>query len=146
MIWRAVLRRVVLPLVAFAPLVGCDGGDGLPRQAISGMVTFGGQPLADGTIQFQPAVSQGGPAVQAGALIADGRYQIGRDEGLVPGTYKVMIFSHGGRGAPGDEAASPGAQTGPPPERIPSRYNLNTTLTAEVKPDQGNGFNFDLKK
>src|SRR5262249_46607926 len=118
---RQVVSKIILLIGLAAPLSGCGGGDTLPRQEISGKVSFEGQPLADGSIQFQPDPSIEGPSVPGGALITAGVYRISREEGLVPGTYKVMIFSHGD--APGADAAAPGAQTGPPPERIPARYN-----------------------
>jgi hypothetical protein len=141
---RAVFVWVILPLALAAATAGCGGpGDGLPRHEVTGKVTFEGQPLANGTIQFQPSAVQGTP-VSAGGVIKGGEFRISRDDGLVPGTYKVMIFSHGGNA----QAASsdPGPQTGPPPELIPSQYNSATTLTAEVTSDKPNNFTFDLKK
>src|SRR5262249_32721442 len=71
---------------------GCGGApDDLPRQPVYGRVRLNGEPLAQGTIQFQP---DGGPraaAISGGALIQDGSYSIPRDQGLVPGHYKVSI-------------------------------------------------------
>jgi hypothetical protein len=78
-------------------------------------------------------------------LIAAGAYRIGRTQGLVPGTYKVMIFSHGSK-EPAAATADPGPQAVPPPELIPARYNLATTLKADVAKDRPNVFKFDLKK
>jgi hypothetical protein len=124
---------------------GCSGGDGLPRQEVSGQVTLDGQPLATGSIEFQPEALAGGPAVPGGALIDAGTYRISREQGLVPGTYKVMIFSHGESATPA-APADPGAQGKPPPELIPRTYNVATTLKAEVTKDRANIFNFDLKK
>ncbi|MBX6313500.1 MAG: hypothetical protein IRY99_11375 [Isosphaeraceae bacterium] len=140
---RVMLPGVLLALVAVMALEGCGGGDELPRQEVSGTVTLNGQPLEDGSIQFQPAGTGQGAAVSGGSMITNGRYRIRRDQGLVPGTYKVMIFSHGETSG---DASEPGAQTGPPPELIPAQYNAATTLTAEVTTDKPNVFNFDLKK
>src|SRR4051812_8281041 len=111
---RPVPSKLVLWCMLVAPLGGCIGGDGLPRQEVSGKVTFDGQPLADGSIQFQPDPTIPTPAVPGGAVIEAGAYRISRQEGLVPGSYKVMIFSHGD--TPEAGAAAPGAQVGPPPE------------------------------
>jgi hypothetical protein len=129
------LSHVFLLLGSAAPLLGCGGGDGLPRQEVSGQVMLNGQPLADGTIQFQPDPNATSPMVPGGALISGGSYRIRRAEGLVPGTYKVMIFSHG---AADEASAAPGAQTGPPPELVPAKYNAMTTLTAEVSKEKPN--------
>ena len=64
-------------------------GDGLPREAVSGTVTFKGEPLKAGTIQFLP--SSPSEVTAGGAVIVDGKYAIGRSEGLVPGKYQVLI-------------------------------------------------------
>jgi hypothetical protein len=130
--------------VLAVPLAGCRGGDGLPRQEVSGKVSIDGQPLADGSIQFQPDPTIPIAAVPGGAVIAAGAYRITREEGLVPGSYKVMIFSHGDAAEAG--AAAPGAQAGPPPEKIPARYNVSSTLSAVVSQEKPNVFDFALKK
>jgi hypothetical protein len=135
------LRGALAALVLGTAAAGCGGGDGLPRQAVSGSVTLDGKPLAGGSIQFQPGPGSSA-AVSGGAVIADGRFAIAREQGLVPGSYKVMIFSHGGAEAAPE---APGPQTGPPPERIPARYNASTTLTADVAQDKPNEFQFELK-
>src|SRR6187397_3012218 len=102
-----IILYVFFPRLLASSLGGCGGGDGLPRQEVSGQVTLDGQPLADGSIQFQPGETGGGPQVSGGALIERGSYRIGRNEGLVPGPYKVMIFSHGD--AQSEAPAEPGA-------------------------------------
>jgi hypothetical protein len=142
---RVVLPHILLPLGLLTPTGGCASGDGLPRQEVSGKVTFDGQPLATGTIQFQPAGNNQGRVVSGGSVIDGGSYRIDRDAGLVPGTYKVLIVSHV-EAKQTNESAAPGAQTRPPPELIPASYNLATQLTAEVKKGEPNEFNFDLKK
>jgi len=146
MIHRLVLSCVFLPLGLLAGLCGCGPGDSLPRQEVSGNVTLDGQPLSDGSIEFQPVATAGGPVVPGGGLIAAGAYRIAREQGLVPGVYKVMIFSHGAGTGTTAGSAEPGAQGAPPPELIPTRYNVATTLKAEVAKDRPNVFNFDIKR
>ena len=81
----------VLGLACSLTLVGC-GGDGLPpRYAVSGTVTFKGQPLAKGEITFMPDVptGRGGSAV-----IKDGAFKLTTQEegdGAFPGSYTVII-------------------------------------------------------
>jgi hypothetical protein len=126
-------------------LGGCGGSiDSLPREAVSGSVTFEGQPLAKGTIQFAPT-SDNLPTTGM-ATINDGKYSIPRANGLVPGTYKVAItsltevaeakFSHG---VPGKPAPAP-------KNLISKQFNKNSNLTAEVKGGQSNNFEFEVKK
>jgi hypothetical protein len=141
-----VLSAAVAAWLSALAAAGCGGGDGLPRKEVTGSVTLDGQPLAEGTLQLQPeGAGPGGTAVSAGGIIKGGRFRIAAEAGPVPGTYKVLIFSHGGAGQPGQPAAAPGAQTGPPPERIPARYNEQSSLTAAVAADGANEFSFDLK-
>jgi hypothetical protein len=136
----------VLLMVVVAALHGCaPADDGLGRRETSGTVTLDGQPLATGSIQFEPQVSNTGTLVSGGGIIRGGRYSIPREKGLCPGKYKVSISS-AGEAPGGDEFQPPGDRTPPPPEKVPLKYNVATTLTAEVKADVPNIFNFDLKK
>ncbi len=133
-------------LVMVLALSGCGGsGDGLPRQALSGSVTLDGSPLKDGTIQFTPVSEGQGTALTAGGQIKDGQYSVPQEQGLTPGTYKVSIYASSGEMQQPDEATGPGAAPKVMKELIPPKYNANTTLTAEVKADGDNTFNFDLK-
>jgi hypothetical protein len=137
--------RGVLGCVLLVGVSGCGGGsDGLPREAVSGAVTFDGQPLVKGTIQFAPTSDKLPTTGQA--TINDGKYSIPRAEGLVPGTYKVAIASFTEvaetrllHGVPGKPA--------PAPKNLVSKlFNRDSNLTAEVKGGQPNEFNFDVKK
>jgi len=74
----------VCALAAFGP--GCGGsGDTLPRQAVTGMVTYDGQPLKEGRINFTPSDPNAKDPVFGGAPIKDGKYTIDKEVGLVPG-------------------------------------------------------------
>ncbi len=136
---------------------GNEGGDDLPREPISGTVTYEGKPLANGTIQFQPASQAEGMA--AGGMIVNGRFEVPRKEGPVPGKYKVQIDSIDETvTVPAPESpASPDGDVMPgelkiPPRKmmkkrlIPPRYNSQTGLSAEVKAGGPNVYPFDLKK
>ena len=130
-----------------AHLAGCgDGGsDGLPREAISGTVTLDDQPLPDGVIQMLPISMKDG--IAGGAIIKDGKYAIERDKGLVPGQYRVVINGGQAGGAAPPPDKPPGTFKSPvvPKDPIPSRYNSESTLTADVKAGSSNSFVFDLK-
>jgi hypothetical protein len=134
---------LLVEMAASACVAGCSVGDDLPRESVSGTVSFKGDPLKSGMIQFQPAQ---GEATAGGSGIIDGRYSIPRSEGLVPGKYQVMIT--GVLTPPvAAKAEMPGESlpTGPAVELIPTKYNSKTELTAQVTKDGPNRFNFELK-
>lgn len=141
---------LVILLIFGSAGCGDTAHDDLPRRAISGMVTFDGQPLKSGFIQFQPASQTEGMA--AGGRIVDGRFDVPQDQGPVPGSYKVQINSLDEApppAAPVDEL--PGAIQVPnrralPSRTIPPRYNAQTILTAVVKSDDNNTYEFKLEK
>ena len=127
---------------ALSFLSGCAERSGPDRQPVSGNVTFEGEPLDQGTIQFTPTARTG---IGSGAAIADGEYTVPQDKGLPPGEYRVMIFS-----AKLDAEASEMAVVGPPgsselmPERIPPEYNALSKLTVQVQAGEDNRFDFKI--
>jgi hypothetical protein len=138
-LWSASILGWVLAL----GLSGCGGSsDNLPREAVSGSVSLGGQPLAKGTIQFGPTSDK--LATTATAGINDGKYSIPRAEGLVPGTYKVAISSFNEVAETKSVRGLPGKVAPPAKNVIPGEYNTGTTLTKEVKAGETNTFDFEL--
>lgn len=131
----------MLLVASFTVLCGCSS-DPKARQAVSGTVQFKGQPLDQGRIHFTP--TDKGPS-EAGATISAGRYTIPRDLGLVPGNYRVSIFSYDQKGPKVQNDDMPGDPGNVQfKERIPAKYNAKTTLTAEVKNGGSNSFEFKL--
>ena len=130
-----------LAFYSFFALVGCGGGDGLPRRAIAGTVTLDGKPLDQGRIEFQPI----GPGVATGAAIEQGSYQVNLEVGPTPGRYRVNISSPAETGtSPEPEDSAPGRGQLGATERIPARYNTSSTLTIEVKAVASDPFDFAL--
>jgi len=136
-------------LIAFAIILtacGCGPGrDPHGRQAISGSVTFQGKPLDPGTIQFIPA----DPAKESGggSLIREGRYQIPREQGLAPGTYRVVITSPepNNTDLPISPPGAPGIKMPPLAlERIPPKFNRDSKVTVDVTEGGANSFDFNL--
>jgi hypothetical protein len=116
-----------IALLALSLAAGCGGGD-VPagRLGISGNITYKGEPVREGTIQFVP---HPGVKTFSGASITNGRYRIPADRGLDPGDYTIKISS-----IEAPPAAEPGGLPGPDPkERLPEKYNTKSTLTKEVK-------------
>jgi hypothetical protein len=140
----------VLATMALAGPIGCSSPeDNLPRQAVSGTVSFEGQRVAKGSIQLIPT----GPDQQTGvgAMIDGGSYSIARARGPVPGLYRVVINAPDPASASAPRANGGVELLGNGPvqvgrELIPKEYNVATTLTAEVKAGEKNIFDFDLKK
>lgn len=76
---------------AFCLVAALGCGDGRPaRVAVSGKVLIDGQPLTQGIVQFVPV----GTRPSAGKLDQEGKFTLtcfDGDDGIVPGTHKVMI-------------------------------------------------------
>jgi hypothetical protein len=66
-------------------LVGCDNG----RAAVTGKVTYQGQPVENGSINFEPIDGKGGTA---GGSIQNGTFQLNGDAGVFPGKKRVNIL------------------------------------------------------
>ena len=146
---HAPFLRLIGLLVAATTIVGtvgtlgCGEANPLGRRAIVGRVTYKKQAVDYGSIQFSPLDQQTG--VSSGAMIAEGgSYRIVESQGLPPGKYVVMISAPDRKqqekveGPPGDERTMA-------VERIPKKYNVNTTLEIEVAKGRGTQeINFDL--
>jgi hypothetical protein len=126
---------------------GC-GKSGPKRYEVTGEVTYKGQPLDEGMIEFHPMDGQGS---QDGATIKDGQYEIPKNKGLFPGKYKIhMIAGDGISGGPSDGSPdvvrrkpTPGLVLGK--ERIPPEYNRNSKVIVEVSASKANKFDFHIK-
>lgn len=127
--------------LAVLALAGCGGGDALQRQAVSGTVTFKGQPLDKGTITFLPADPQA-KASPGGATIANGQFSLPAAQGLAPSKYRVQISSPVGGVEPGAGEA-PGESEKLAEERIPASWN--TESKHEITVEKGGANKFDFK-
>jgi hypothetical protein len=138
---RGIAARLTCLGCGLLLLAGC-ADDPLGRQAVSGTVQFQGRPLDQGRIQFVPL--QKGPT-ESGATIENGAFQIPRESGLAPGTYKVSVFSYDQKGpkVPSEEVPGDPGNT-QFKERIPKKYNAETALTVEVKKGGSNVFDLRL--
>jgi len=138
-------RSIVVALLTAT--VGCsESRDDLPREAVSGSVTLDGELLPRGMIQFRPAGAgpASGYAVGGGSTIEDGQFSIPRGLGLTPGQYKVSINASTDR----REARTKGRvvqKSGLAKELIPSKYNSETELVAEVEKGGASNLKFELR-
>jgi hypothetical protein len=128
--------RWALCLVAFLAATGGAGCGPRPvrRYAVSGTVTFGGQPVPRGSVSFDPvrpeAAGPGGPRAVGGgfAHIVAGRFDTAAGgRGHVGGTHRVIVVGLAGGGdSSGDEAADFYA----PPPLFPA-YEIKLDLPYE---------------
>jgi hypothetical protein len=120
-------------------LTGCSGKDGPEKVTVTGEVTFNGDPLPEGEIIFRGDSGKG--AASAGK-IKDGKYTLE----CTLGSKRVEIRAM--RVKPGSVAKT--LQTGESGENleqyIPVKYNDKTTLKADVKPEDGIKFDFQIER
>lgn len=127
-------------LVSLTALVGCGTGKpDVPLGAVSGRVTFDGEPLADALVAFEPA--NGRPSF--GRTDSNGVYRLeyrGKPWGAVIGRHTVRITTSR---LLNPEEEQQGAEPEIAPEIIPQQYNRASTLTATVVEGE-NAIHFDL--
>jgi hypothetical protein len=127
--------------------VGCGtSGSTAPGVAVHGDVTFDGKPLEAAVIAFH--CGQGEDEVIAFGVVEHGKYEIPADKGPLVGTARVEFqprpLPEGAIDAAMDEAARRRSVPKLVVMEIPPRYGPGSTLTAEVKADGENKFDFEL--
>lgn len=114
------------------PHSGC--GDGKPpKYSLSGTVTFNGQPIPDGSIMFQATDKRTAPDT---ALIVDGKYTL-----KLPAGEKLVMVEASKFVGPEDKTMG----VRPRDQYIPHKYNIESKLTMEVKPQDGNVYDLPLR-
>lgn len=117
----------VAPIVVTCFLSGC----GSEYATVTGKITLDGQPLPNATVSFMPEDDEGRPSF--GRTGADGRYSLqetNRVTGALPGKYTVRITTY----VEGNPDEAPPVPT--VPERVPTKYNIETGLIEDVKPGE----------
>ena len=81
----SILRFSVLLPLSLLVLSGCGGSQ---KTAVTGSVTYDGEPVAFGELIFVP---ESGP--QGSATIRDGKYNTAEEDGqgIVPGPHRVLV-------------------------------------------------------
>lgn len=131
--------RFLTFLLATAFLPGCSQ-DSEGRQAVSGTVVVDSTPVQTGSINFTPTEGQ---ATAGGAVISNGKFAVPRDNGLLPGKYRVAV-SAPAAGAGQTAPVIPGEAPPPTKDLIPPEWNTASTHTIEVKKGGSNSFPFDI--
>ncbi len=118
-------------MIAFA--AGCGSSN---LAAVSGKVTYAGEPVTEGEIRFVP-VSQGKdlPGMSGGKIV-NGEYLISSDKGVPVGTCRVEISARKktGKRIEAVMPAPPGSMIDETISYIPREYNTASTLTLDVQP------------
>jgi hypothetical protein len=144
---------VALPGALVPPGCGYDDGIG-KRFAVSGRVTYNGQPVKTGSVNFYPEdPNTARPAV--GEIQQDGSYRLTTQtpgDGAMGGKYKVAISAYDvdtSKTAPLTGGVPDQAAVAQAPRKslIPIKYSGTdeSGLTATIGPNSTNTFNFDLK-
>jgi hypothetical protein len=121
-----------VPVVALVLICGCGGGRSGVSE-VTGTITLDGQPLDGAQVTWPVGGEHDRPS--SGVTDASGKYRLmytGTEAGAAVGNHKVEIITS----FASDEVAAP-------PERVPSKYNANSELTAEVNSGT-NQLDFDL--
>lgn len=124
-------------VLAFILMVGCSSApEGPTLYPVTGTVTFDGTPVAEGRIQFRKTE---GDQQAFSSEIKDGKYALEAEAGNM----KVEILASRPTGK--FDTSNPDEPPQPVGEMyIPARYNAESSLTADVKPDADNVIPFEL--
>lgn len=125
---RAILARSAMIVLTVAMVGGCGGGapPGPKLYSITGTASFAGEPLKDADLRAR--TSDGKHA--AGAKVTDGKFKLS----VPAGTSIIEITAM--RDVPGEfREENPGEKVAVKEQFIPAKYNTESTLKLEVKPD-----------
>ena len=126
------IALLVIPLLASLSASGCSKPGRPGYSTVTGRVTFDGQPLANGFVQFVPIGSKTPPE---SGRIANGLYRLESKAGKV----SVHILSTRLTGK-----MDPVMGTAIEEMFIPERYNSKSELKADVGADKANAIDFSL--
>lgn len=139
--------RLAFLLCVAVIVSGCSGGGAKPATIkVRGKVTYNGQPVTEGTVNFVPASAKsGGPTHPAlGTIKPDGTYEVssfGGTRGIVPGEYVVTVQTFGDISLENPQA--PRSSKTPLKYADPNTSDLRATIPANQR--GALELNFELK-
>lgn len=115
--------------------VGCESGSETPSYQVSGTVTFNGEPVPKGTIDFEPDGTKGGKGMAGFATITDGKFDTATEggRGVYGGPYIIRILAFDGK--PAEEAPYGTALFSP--EHIENKELPKENTTIEIAITKG---------
>lgn len=120
---------VTLLAVPLLFVMGCGGrSSDIEKVAISGTVTFDGEPVPNGEVRFYPINGTKGPV--SGGPIRDGKYKAQAGGGVPVGEHLVDI-----RGFRPMSKGPADPEGGAVEQYLPTRYNSDSTLTVTITSD-----------
>jgi hypothetical protein len=122
------LKFVLLFPLASLMTVGCGGGaaDGPKMYTVNGTVAFTGQPLKEADLLIRSVDGKH----SAGAKVTDGKFVLKAPVG--PSIVEITAL----REVPGQFSEdNPGEKVAVKEQFLPAKYNKESTLTLEIKPD-----------
>ncbi len=136
-------RKLLLALWILAAifLSSCSGKSGPALVPVTGVVTWNGRQLTEGSVSFHPLQPGGAGLVPTGAIDQQGHYQLftNKRTGCPAGPYHVVVFAN--------EPVDPQnrSHAGLPKSLIDRKYNRvdTTPLKVEVRADAPAG-TYDL--
>ena len=141
---RQLVHACVYVAVAFA--VGCENSSDGGRREVTGSVSYGGQPVEEGQIVFEPE-APGSPL--ATGQIKAGEYHIEATYGPTAGPYRVRIEGYRKKkvaNMPPHPYAGDNQEPGVVAEQfLPVAYNARTTLRVEITDQEENVHDFKLQ-
>ncbi|OWK45425.1 hypothetical protein [Fimbriiglobus ruber] len=129
-------RGRMLALAVLLVAAGC-GPSGPTPVPIQGQVTFGDQPVTNGTIIFTPVDGTAGPST--GGNVTDGHYTVPSEKGpYAGGTYRVEVTAlrKNGKTVPNmfDSTGRPAELSD---QFLPETYNTKSILKVTLPPRSG---------
>ncbi|NLX96215.1 MAG: carboxypeptidase regulatory-like domain-containing protein [Rhodopirellula sp.] len=125
---------VLLAVMAITGCLGCGPSADVPDLGqVQGTVTLDGAPLPGASIRFEP---KGEGAMATGLTDASGKYEMWYTsdvKGAALGAHIVRI----------ETPPNPDPATGAEPVHLPAKYNMDSTLSADVKAGE-NKIDFEL--
>jgi hypothetical protein len=125
---RQILNRSFLLAAGVSSIVGCGGGGkpGPRLYHIAGTVSYAGEPLKEADLTVRSVDGKHA----AGSKISDGKFQLDAPAGV------SIVEITASRDVPGQfREDNPGERVAVKEQFIPAKYNSESTLKLEIKPD-----------
>jgi len=136
-------NRSKLSLTAIACIflsAGCGSDDGPSGQPVAGKVSLDGVPIENGKIVLSHVDGRSA----ASGEIRNGEFRLRSSDGAIPGKYRVSIHSEKKTGKTIPHPDVYGSKIEEVVEAVPTDFNVNTKLEAEIKADTDNALDFAL--